>query len=237
MRRRRTSPYREKSSGPGQTSGRSLSFTYLGIGRDINPQFFDQPLRHSAIRSRALDGKCSAKAQHGPLAGVELVALGVSAKVVVIVEDENARLRPGSLAEEMGGGEAADAPTDDDQVIVLACVDRRSCLIPESSVAQAMSGIKRSRMTAAQAGQSRGIVVRRFFRSVGNSGSRKQIRRKNRSADGEATPFRKSRRVIPRPIPNSRSFQSFTRVLTKTAAELCLGAGQTRVLPWLLPLA
>ena len=48
---------------------------------------------------------------------MELVALGVSAKVVVIVEDKYARLRSGSFAEEVGGGKTADAPTDNDQVI------------------------------------------------------------------------------------------------------------------------
>ena len=48
---------------------------------------------------------------------VELVALGVAAEVVVVVEDQDPRLRAVQLAMEVRGCEPADATADHDQVV------------------------------------------------------------------------------------------------------------------------
>jgi hypothetical protein len=46
----------------------------------------------------------------------------VAAKVVVVVEDQDARVRAGALAIEVCGGEAADASSYDDEVVSFASV-------------------------------------------------------------------------------------------------------------------
>ena len=82
----------------------------------------------------------------------------MSAKVVVIVEDEDARVRARSLAIEMRGGESADAASHDDEVVCLAGILRRASCVPEGAVAQRVRRIERSGMAAAQSGE-RGRVV------------------------------------------------------------------------------
>src|SRR5437773_709796 len=125
----------------------------LGIGRNINPQFFDQPLGHRAVRCRTLDGKGPAKAQHRPRAGAKLVALGVPAEVVVVVENQYAGFWSSRFAEEVSRRESADASAHNYKIVLLVGVDGRSGVVPEGAVTQAVGCIKRSRMTAAQAAQ------------------------------------------------------------------------------------
>ena len=51
----------------------------------------------------------------------EFVSFGVSAEVVMIVEDQDASIRVG-LAEEVGSGKTADSSADDDQIESLSPV-------------------------------------------------------------------------------------------------------------------
>src|SRR5450755_923171 len=95
----------------------------LGIRGHINSKFFNHALGDLAIGSGTLDRKGSAVSEQKAV-GRKLVALSVSTKVVVIIEDENPRLRSNCLAEKMRGGKPADASTDDHQVIGLASIDR-----------------------------------------------------------------------------------------------------------------
>ena len=73
---------------------------------------------------------------------LELVALGVSAEVVVIVEDEDACFCACCLAIEVRRCQAADAAADNNQIVGLAGVDRLASLVPKRAVAQAMRGIE-----------------------------------------------------------------------------------------------
>jgi len=90
-----------------------------GIGSHIDAQFLDQSASFFAVGRGALDRKRSAEAETERIAHAELIALGVSAKVVVVVEDKNARVRASNLAIEVRGREAADAATYDDEVEAL----------------------------------------------------------------------------------------------------------------------
>src|ERR1700687_1993065 len=118
----------------------------LGIGRNIDAQLLNHAFGYGAIRSGTLDRKRAAKTQAEGIVYAELIALGVSAEVVVVVEDEDASLGAGRLAIEMRGRETADAAADNDQVIDFARVFRFARGFPENAVPQAVGRVKRTRM-------------------------------------------------------------------------------------------
>src|SRR4029077_9709982 len=113
-----------------------------------------------AVRRRTLNGVGSAISEK-PAVGLELVALGVSPEVIVIVENKNAGRGPPQLAEKVRSGKSADASAHNHQVISLAAVGGFSGLLPESSIAQAMGRLEGPGVAAAEAGQSRRIVIGR----------------------------------------------------------------------------
>jgi len=81
---------------------------------------------------------------------LELVALRVPAKVVVIVENENAR-RGFALTIEISGLETADAAADDHEVVGLGRARR---LQREIAVAELVRQLERLRMAAPQTGSA-----------------------------------------------------------------------------------
>ena len=109
---------------------------YFEIRRNVDAQFLDHAFRDGAVRRGALDGECSAETQAERVVHAELVALGVSAKVVVIVEDQDAGFAAGGLAIEVRRGKTADAAADDDQIVGFAGVFGLARGIPERAVAQ-----------------------------------------------------------------------------------------------------
>src|SRR5882724_5440309 len=90
-------------------------------------------------------------------AQVEFVAFGVTAEIVVIVQNEDAAMCLGSCAVEVGGGKTAQARADDDQVVFLAGVQRRR---PALAVAQSVGVLERAGVIAAQTGEERGVVAK-----------------------------------------------------------------------------
>src|SRR5882762_679406 len=86
---------------------------------------------------------------------VEFIAFGMTAEIVVIVENEDAAVCL-SCAVEVRGGEAADASTDDDQVVFLAGIPRRG---PALAVAQGMGVLEGAGVTAPEAGEERRVVA------------------------------------------------------------------------------
>ncbi len=68
------------------------------IRGNIDAQLLDHPLGDGAVGSGTLDRESAAKAEAESVVDAEFVALGVSAKVVVVVEDENAGLVAHRLA-------------------------------------------------------------------------------------------------------------------------------------------
>src|SRR6202166_5298941 len=135
-----------------------ISVVILGIGSDVDAQFFNQATRFLAVGSGALDRIRSAEAETEGVADAELVALGVSAKVVVVIENENAGVRASRLAIEVSGRKAADAAPYDDEIVGFAGVLRGAGCVPESAVAQGVRGVGRAGMAAAQSGE-RGRIV------------------------------------------------------------------------------
>ena len=80
--------------------------------------------RRRKIRLRRLQCFAAAVADQQPVADPELVAARMTAKFVVIVEDEDARIGAESRAVVMRGGQAADPGADHDAVVLL--LDRQS---------------------------------------------------------------------------------------------------------------
>src|SRR5262249_37945391 len=99
-----------------------------------------------------IDRFAAAIADHEAAIERELVALGVAAEIIVIVEDEDARGRPGGAAIEGGGSQAADAPADDDEVVAL--LDRQPVEGEALAFARVrVRGLERARVLSAQPGE------------------------------------------------------------------------------------
>ena len=184
------------------------------------PMRLHQAERFLAVRERRLDAGRPAVGDPQLAAGTELVALGVAAEVVVVVEDQHARLRAGARAVEIRGGEAADAAADDDEVVGLAGVDRAGRPPPRTGRRAAVRRRRTIRRgcracRSAPADSSRACPARtapRRPRSTAPGSHARPRRRRYRSR----RPFRKSRRVIARSMPSSRSragFRSWSSVI------------------------
>jgi hypothetical protein len=87
----------------------------------------------------------------------------VTAEVVVVVQDQDFRVRPDG-AIEVRGRKPADPAADHNEVIALAGVPDSRPALPEIAVAQGVGVFERAWMAAAQAGQQRRIVVRLVLR-------------------------------------------------------------------------
>ena len=133
----------------------------------------------------------------------------MTAEIVVILQDEHARLSAGGLMKEPRGGEPADASSDDDQIIGFARVDGIARVRPETAVAQAMRNFEGSLVTTAQSVKRRRIVAGLFcasFIGADTSWANRCAPRLNAAAPiAIAAPFMKSRRVILRSMPSSLS--------------------------------
>ena len=90
-------------------------------GRRIDAQGLQQAVGDRAVGERTVDLQGAAVHQVQLAAEVVLVALGVAAEIVVVVEDQDARAGPRG-AVEVRRRQAADAAADDDQVVGLAGV-------------------------------------------------------------------------------------------------------------------
>jgi len=83
----------------------------------------------------------------------------MAAKIVAIVEDENARIGPGGAAVEPGGCEPADAAADHDEIVAL--LDRRVVGVKvHAGARQRMGYLEGARMLAAQTGECRRMARR-----------------------------------------------------------------------------
>ena len=80
-----------------------VKFLVVGLVKlfRLDPQIFEDALGYVAVLGRTFDRLGAAVAQEQTLADAKLVAPGVSAEVVVIVEDENAGFRSGLFAIEV----------------------------------------------------------------------------------------------------------------------------------------
>ena len=99
---------------------RRLVVVSLGERLGIDAELPHEGRCGAGVGTRALDGLRAARHEQAFAVDDELVALGVAAKVIVVVEEQHAGARTRFFAIGMGGREATDAGTDDDQVIGFA---------------------------------------------------------------------------------------------------------------------
>jgi hypothetical protein len=124
----------------------------------IDAQLAQEAAGDGAVRPRAVDLISAAIDQRQPAAELKLVALGMAAEIVMVVENEDTGvLAP--RAEEIRRREPADAAAHDHQIVAFADIGDLVCLRPEIAVAQAVSGFETADMTPAQPGQCRRIVA------------------------------------------------------------------------------
>src|SRR5262249_21139052 len=102
-------------------------------------------------------------------AQAELIALGVAAKVVVVIENEDARAAAKALPVEPGGREPADAAADHHEIVAL--LDRQPVERERLAIAQIVADLERARMLPAQAGEGRRIAQRLRGELVGRGES------------------------------------------------------------------
>ena len=112
----------EEDSGP-QAQARVELLIEGGVeAAGVDAQLAKQARRDLAVPPGGLDRLRPAVTQEHPVSRSELVALRMAAEVVVVLENQDARLGPRGLAPEPGGGEAADPAADDHEVVALAGV-------------------------------------------------------------------------------------------------------------------
>src|ERR1700676_864572 len=97
---------------------------------------------------------------------MKFVALGVSPKVVVIVENQDASAAAGMFLKEVRGCQTTDASTNDHEVVLFSRLDRLTNLVPKSAVAHLVCNFKSTFMASPHARENRRIVIRRCFRYV-----------------------------------------------------------------------
>ena len=135
------------------------------------PSVFKKTIGHGAVGPRAVDQQGAAVDQLETAVERKFVALGVTAEIVVVVENEDAGVRM-FCPIEMRCREPADAAAHDDEIVGFIRWLEIVRLRPEIAVAQAVRGFKCAGMTAAQPGQRRRIIAGRVLRrrSVGKGG-------------------------------------------------------------------
>jgi hypothetical protein len=77
----------------------------------------------------------------------------MAAEIVVILENQDARVFAGGFAIEVGGAEAADT-ADYHEVVRFTGVHGRAGLLPERAIAHLIGDFERAVMAATHAGQS-----------------------------------------------------------------------------------
>src|SRR5690606_20653144 len=82
----------------------------------VDADFRQQSFGDAGVPGRRIDGFSAAVADARRAADGELIALGVAAEVVMVIENQDPRLRL-FLPEEVRGRQTADATADDYQVV------------------------------------------------------------------------------------------------------------------------
>ena len=150
----------------------------------VDAELANEPFRHRRIAAGRFQQHGAAVADHQAAADLKLVALGVAAEVVVVVQDQDFGGCAHGFPVEVGRREPADAAADHHQIKVLAGAGPG----PARTVAQRMGDFKGTWVRTAHAGQRRRVVARQVLSAgiLGLGGPRQQ-----RGADGDTGPVQK----------------------------------------------
>src|SRR5206468_9138166 len=122
IRRTPVDPWFTRSSPKCSLSKNIARFARLefAVPLHLDAELLNEPLRRVAVRKRRRDAHRPAIADERTGLEAELVPLGVSAEVVVVVEDKNLLRHAERAPPEMGAGKPRDAGLDDDEVVRFA---------------------------------------------------------------------------------------------------------------------
>ena len=121
----------------GLSAAKSCWSTHCAVSaRRVDAQRRQEPAGLRAVRRRRRDCVRAAVAKQQLSAGAELVARRVTAEVVVVVEEQDAGVVAGLLAEEVRSSEPTDAAAYHDQIVRLTRVSDSADLLPERAVSQ-----------------------------------------------------------------------------------------------------
>ena len=129
------------------------------IAGEIDTQIGQHLLGGEAVGEGRFNAHRAAIGKDGAAAVVELVALGVTAEIVVIIKDQDLAIIAQCLPVEMGRRQAGNAAAHDHQIIMFAAVIRRN-RAAKTAVAGHVRGFETAGILPAQAGFQRGIVGR-----------------------------------------------------------------------------
>ena len=102
---------------------------------DVDTKILEQGCRSSRVTPCGLDILRAAKVdQHAPVV-MELVALRVTAEVVMIFNNENFRGRPCFFLKKVRGRKPADATANDDQIVFFTGVLGVIRIVPPRAIA------------------------------------------------------------------------------------------------------
>ena len=124
------------------------------IASAINTQLPEQAGGDRAVLRRSFYIQRSAIHQIQSVPITELVSLGMPAKIIVIIQNQNPGLRPVLLSIKIRCGQTADAATDNHQIVLTIAGIRTG---PALSVPHGVTGLKRADMAAPQTLQGRWI--------------------------------------------------------------------------------
>src|SRR5208282_187844 len=130
----------------------------------VDSQFLQKPNRHFAVVAGRFDGLSATVSEQQSLSCMKFISCGVSAEIIVVVEDENLGLLSCKLAVEVCCGQTADAGADNDQIIRLTVVEGFGPIFV-IAVAQFVRNFPGTIVTAAKAGFSRRVIAGIFLRS------------------------------------------------------------------------
>ena len=123
------------------------------------PKLLHQRFRGVAVGKRRSDAQSAADADQRPPLVVKFIALGVAAKIVVVVQDENALVGSQGGAVEMRGRESGDAAAYDHQVVFFANLAVGHRKLRVLTAADVIELGDRGGIVAAQSGACRRIVA------------------------------------------------------------------------------
>src|SRR6476646_2964625 len=112
----------------------------------------------------------------------------MAAEIVMVVKNQNPRTGI-RFTKKVSRRESAYPAAHHNQIELLASVGWSSSFLPEISVSNAVSNFERSRVAAAQAGQCRRVIFRRFFRVKIMLQRRQQMRWQHRKPRGDCNPI------------------------------------------------
>ena len=132
----------------------------------VDAECRQQAGRYRAIGARAVDPQGPSIDELDSPPELELVPLGVTAEIVMVVEDQDASAGTRSRTIEIGRSKPADAAAHNDQIVTLPGFDRIRPGFRIGAVTQRVGGLEAAGMAAAHSRQGRwviaGLILRRW---------------------------------------------------------------------------